>query len=65
MPAPQESVNNPEPIQEQPPREITQTDHLNKKLLTSLFNRMNEGGDSTLNKMLENDDKTEEEEWKD
>lgn len=65
MPAPQESVNNPEPIQEQPPREITQTDHLNKKLLTSLFNRMNEGGDSTLNKMLENDNKTEEDEWKD
>lgn len=65
MPAPQESVNNPEPIQEQPPREITQTDHLNKKLLTSLFNRINEGGDSTLNKMLENDNKTEEDEWKD
>lgn len=65
MPAPQESVNNPEPIQEQPPREITQTDHLNKKLLTSLFNRINEGGDSTLNKMLESDNKTEEDEWKD
>ncbi|CAH2229007.1 jg7078 [Pararge aegeria aegeria] len=65
MPAPQESVNNAEQIQDQPPREITQTDHINKKLLTSLFNRMNEG-DSLLNKMLEDDNKTEEsDEWKD
>ncbi|CAH4029692.1 unnamed protein product [Pieris brassicae] len=47
-----------------PVRERTQTDDLNKKLLTSLFNRMNEG-DSMLSKMLEPDNESEEnEEWK-
>lgn len=59
MPTPQKNVlTNPEQIQEQPAREITQTDHLNKKLMTSLFNRMNEidgGGNSLLAKMLEPD----------
>ncbi|CAH2098073.1 unnamed protein product [Euphydryas editha] len=67
MPAPEEMVNvNPEDIQDQPIREITQTDHLNKKLLTSLLNRMNEGGNSTLAKMLEPDNSEEEnDEWKD
>ncbi|XP_060807802.1 uncharacterized protein LOC132903445 [Amyelois transitella] len=60
MPTPEKKVlTNPEQIQEQPVREITQTDHLNKKLLTSLFNRMNEvdseGGNSLLAKMLEPD----------
>ncbi|CAF4770459.1 unnamed protein product [Pieris macdunnoughi] len=49
---------------EVPVRERTQTDDLNKKLLTSLFNRMNEG-DSMLSKMLEPDNESEEnEEWK-
>lgn len=67
MPTPEKNVlSNPEQIQEQPVREITQTDHLNKKLLTSLFNRMNEvdgGGNSLLAKMLEPD--PEEAEWED
>lgn len=67
MPAPKEMVNvNPEDIIDQPTREITQTDHLNKKLLTSLLNRMNEGGNATLEKMLEPDNTEEEnDEWKD
>lgn len=65
MPTPEKNVlNNPENLQEQPVREITQTDHLNKKLLTSLFNRMNEvetdGGNSLLAKMLEPDEFSEE-----
>lgn len=67
MPAPEEMVNvNPEDIPNQPTREITQTDHLNKKLLTSLLNSMNEGGNATLEKMLEPDNTEEEnDEWKD
>lgn len=69
MPAPEKTENNnPEQIQEQPVREITQTDRINKKLLTSLFKRLDEGGDSQLAKMLEADDNNGEiadEEWKD
>ncbi|KAL0860676.1 hypothetical protein ABMA27_010021 [Loxostege sticticalis] len=67
MPTPEKNtMNNPEEILEQPTREISQTDHLNKKLLTSLFNRMNDGEDSNLNKMLEPDNIPEDEdEWKD
>ncbi|KAL0811088.1 hypothetical protein ABMA28_010356 [Loxostege sticticalis] len=67
MPTPEKNtMNNPEEILEQPTREISQTDHLNKKLLTSLFNRMNDGEDSNLNKMLEPDNIPEDDdEWKD
>lgn len=66
MPAPEKTAPvNPEQVQEPPPREISQTDHLNKKLLTSLFKRMDEGGDSNLSKMLEDDNKTEDHEWED
>lgn len=53
-----------EKIPEQPPREISLTDHLNKKLLTSLFKRMDEGGDSVPTN-LEDDNKTEDHEWED
>ncbi|KAM3958707.1 uncharacterized protein ACR2FA_007230 [Aphomia sociella] len=67
MPTPEKNVlSNPEKLQDQPVREITQTDHLNKKLLTSLFNRMNEAdndGNSMLAKMLEPG--PEEAEWED
>ncbi|CAG4995448.1 unnamed protein product [Parnassius apollo] len=57
--------NNAQELIDQPVREITQTDHLNKKLLTSLFNRMVEGdSDSSLAKMLEPDNINEEhDEW--
>lgn len=67
MPTPEKNVmSNPEEGLDQPTREISQTDHLNKKLLTSLFNRMNDGEDSNLNKMLEPDGLPEDEdEWKD
>lgn len=68
MPAPEETVNNnPEQIQERPVRELSQTDRINKQLLTSLFKRLDEGGDSQLAKMLEVDNNGEiaDEEWKD
>lgn len=68
MPAPENTLNNnPEQIQEQPVRELSQTDLINKKLLTSLFKRLDEGGDSQLAKMLEADNNGEiaDEEWKD
>lgn len=66
MPTPENKTQNTEEVAESPTREITQTDHLNKKLLTSLFKRMDEGGDSQLSKMLESDNKTEEDDdWKD
>ena len=67
MPAPEENVQNKTvQTQEQPMREITQTDHLNKKLLTSLFKRLDEGGNSLLDKMLEPENTSEEnDEWKD
>ncbi|CAH0714818.1 unnamed protein product, partial [Brenthis ino] len=65
MPAPEENVDTKtvQP-QEQAMREITQTDHLNKKLLTSLFKRLDEGGNSLLETMLEPDNNSEEnDEW--
>lgn len=65
MPAPEENVDSKtvQP-QEQAMREITQTDHINKKLLTSLFKRLDEGGNSLLEKMLEPDNNSEEnDEW--
>lgn len=68
MPAPVKTENNnPEQIQEQPVRELSQTDRINKQLLTSLFKRLDEGGDSQLAKMLEADNNGEiaDEEWKD
>lgn len=70
MPAPlnKESTQKNEDTQnlEQVSREISQTDHINKKLLTSLFKRMDEGGNSTLAKMMEPDNNSEEnDEWKD
>lgn len=66
MPEPDKTTPvNPEPVPEQPTREISQIDHINKKLLTSLFKRMDEGGDSTLSKMLEDDNKTDDKEWED
>ena len=67
MPAPEENVQNKTvQTQEQPMREITQTDHLNKKLLTSLFKRLDEGGNSLLDKMLEPENNCEEnDEWRD
>ena len=34
--------NEEEPIEDQPEREITQTDHLNKRLLDSFLQRINE-----------------------
>ncbi|CAK1547832.1 unnamed protein product [Leptosia nina] len=61
----EKTPNNQEKTPDLPVRERTQTDDLNKKLLTSLFNRMNEGGDTMLSKMLEPDNKTDEDdEWK-
>ena len=74
MPSPEENtVHNHEQTTEEapriealPPREISQTDHINKKLLTSLFNRLDEGGETNLAKMLEDDNKTsEDDEWND
>lgn len=66
MPEPNKKVPvNPENIPDKPNREMSQTDHLNKKLLTSLFKRMDEGGDSTLSNMMEDDNKTEDHEWED
>lgn len=71
MPEPGKTVSNtnanPEKALEleQPTREISQTDRINKKLLTSLFKRMDEG-DSVINQMLETDNNTtEDDEWKD
>lgn len=66
MPEPDKTAPvNPENIPEQPTREISQTDHLNKKLLTSLFKRMDEDGDSVLSNMLKDDNTTEDQEWED
>ncbi|KPI98616.1 hypothetical protein RR46_04589 [Papilio xuthus] len=67
MPAPEQNTqSNTQGSVEPPTREISQTDHMNKKLLTSLFKRLNEGGDSILEKMLEPDNNSEEnDEWKD
>lgn len=63
-PEQEENKKNDQQKAEVPVRERTQTDHLNKKLLTSLFNRMNEG-DSMLSKMMEPDNDSEEnDEWK-
>ncbi|XP_073961146.1 uncharacterized protein [Choristoneura fumiferana] len=63
MPEPENNtVKNTEQIQQQPMREITQTDHLNKKLLTSLFKRLDEA-DSTSN-VSETENTTEDDEWK-
>lgn len=64
MPTPQNTVpNNPEQMPEQPVREISQTDHLNKKLLTSLFKRMDE--EESSSKITDPDKKTEDDdEWK-
>ncbi|CAG4966337.1 unnamed protein product [Colias eurytheme] len=59
------TTNTQDAMPEMPVRETTQTDHLNKKLLTSLFNRMNEEGDSPLSKMLEPDNQADDDdEWK-
>lgn len=65
MPEPEKTAPaNPEPLNDQPPREISQTDHINKKLLTSLFKRMDEEKDSPLAKMLEPDSNdVEEQDW--
>lgn len=69
MPAPENKVIAPErpeePIPELPPRETTQTDHINKKLLISLFNRMNDAENSTASKTLQNGDDNESDEWED
>lgn len=66
MPAPEKNTQtDTQGSAEQPSREVSQTDHINKKLLTSLFNRINEGGDSMLEKMLEPDNSEENDEWKD
>lgn len=65
MPEPDKTTPvKPENIPEQPTREISQTDHLNKKLLTSLFKRLDDSGDSVPNN-LEDDNKTEDHEWED
>lgn len=67
MPAPEQiENNNTKQIQEQPAKEISQNDRINKQLLTSLFKRLDEGGDSQLSDMLEPDNNGEiaDEEWK-
>lgn len=49
--------NKPPPddnLKDLPPRELSQTDQLNKKLLKSFFDRINQG-DEKLTKMLEKD----------
>lgn len=67
MPAPESKTEvTTQEVIEQPARELSQTDHINKKLLTSLFNRLDEGGDSLVAKMLEPDNKNDEhDEWSD
>lgn len=70
MPAPNDTKNiynnDKEDALEQGVREITQTDHINKKLLTSLFKRMDETGDSPLAKMLNSNNQSDENnEWND
>lgn len=64
MPEPENNtVKNTEQIQQQPMREITQTDHLNKKLLASLFKRLDEA-DSAASNVSETENTTEDDEWK-
>ncbi|KAI5632143.1 hypothetical protein NE865_15140 [Phthorimaea operculella] len=62
-----DSQTPPEPqtLPQQPVRELSQTDHLNKRLLTSLFKSLDEGGEESLSKMMEPDttDKIDEKEW--
>lgn len=63
MPEPEKpTITKPEVVALEPPtREISQIDHINKKLLTSLFKRMDEDGDISQ----PDNNTTEDDEWKD
>lgn len=61
MPEPAETPNNnPDLVLDPPTREISQTDQINKKLLASLFKRMDE-----VDTPQPDNDAADEDEWKD
>ena len=49
--------------QEPPTREITQTDHLNKKLLNSFLDKINESSGFPVASRIDTDAEPEEDEW--
>ncbi|KPI94317.1 hypothetical protein RR46_04385 [Papilio xuthus] len=60
MPAPEQNIqSNTEGIVEQPSREISQSEPMNKKLIANLLKTVIKGGDPTIAKMFELEKKTE------